>query len=915
MAGDNGKLVAYGEDPPHTMADVIDLFGRARLLSFDLDPLTRTPTVEITHEALLREWPRLRNWLDDGRADVRTQRALAGAAAEWEKASRDPSFLLHGVRLSQLEGWAEETSLALTGEEREFLQSSLDQREAQRRAEEKRRAHLARLERRSRNVLRILVGVFAAAALVSILLSLFAFNQQRLATSRELAAVSNDNLGEDAELSMLLSLEALSIAGTREAEETLRRSLRTSRLRTAFSGHTGEVRSVTFSPDGSMIASSGRDENTVIVWETSTGTELARLPGIIARFSPDGRFLATGGGSDDPEAEIRDTSVYLWDTNSWQVVYTLEGHDKRVQDLHFNPQGTLLASASTDDTFIVWDTESGEQVFTGPAAVGGYDTLDNVAFSPDGKLFIAADYHSDALLTEQYSGMMRVYGVESDWALLNEYPSADMNFNLSPDGGWLVSPGESQFNAILLRDISGYPSDELATVHLAELPPVVVPEAHGGAILKFTFNQDSSLLATAGLEGDANIWSLVDEVAELLMTLAGHSGAVTDIAFSPDSRQVATAGADGTVRNWDITRTGISEGLALDAHSQFIRRFEFTQDGSLLATASFDGTAKLWDPTSGELLITVDDSDSQLMGVAISPGGNRLATAAFDYKARIYDLVIEPGRAKAELLHILAGHRESGPVGGLYHGVMALSFSQDGEILATGGSDGFVILWRVETGQQLWSQQVHPNGNGVTNLAFSPDSRYLATTSDQDPELNIGPLAKIWDVENGQELVTFEGHFESDRIWGLAFSPDGERLASSGSILKVWERSTGTEIFELSGHDSVISGLVFSTDGKFLASTSIDGTARLWDASTGEPIQRLFAPGPLRSAAFSPDGKYLVVSGDGFIYGFLLDREELVNQANLRLTRWFTPQECREYLHRQTCPEPPPGTRFASPAY
>jgi hypothetical protein len=92
------------------MAEVIDLFGKARLLSFNLDPLTRTPTVEITHEALLREWPRLRGWLDDGRADVRTQRALAVAAAEWEKADRDPSFLLHGVRLSQIESWAGETS-------------------------------------------------------------------------------------------------------------------------------------------------------------------------------------------------------------------------------------------------------------------------------------------------------------------------------------------------------------------------------------------------------------------------------------------------------------------------------------------------------------------------------------------------------------------------------------------------------------------------------------------------------------------------------------------------------------------------------------------------------------------------------------------------------------------------------------
>jgi DNA-binding SARP family transcriptional activator len=181
LPGGNGHEAASPiEDHLQTAGQVIDLFGQARLLSFDLDPLTRTPTVEITHEALLREWPRLRGWLDEGRADVRTQRALASAAAEWEKAHRDPSFLLHGVRLNQFESWAAEADLALTGEERLFLEASLEQREEQRKAEEERKARLRALERRSRNVLRVLVGVFAAAAVVSIMLSLYAFNQQRV---------------------------------------------------------------------------------------------------------------------------------------------------------------------------------------------------------------------------------------------------------------------------------------------------------------------------------------------------------------------------------------------------------------------------------------------------------------------------------------------------------------------------------------------------------------------------------------------------------------------------------------------------------------------------------------------------------------------------------------------------------------
>jgi serine/threonine protein kinase len=403
FSGNTGTEATNAGENPFSVGQVIDLFGKARLLSFNQDPLTRSPSVEITHEALLREWPRLRVWLDDGRTDVRTQRSLAAQAGEWDKAGRDSSFLLHGVRLSQFESWAAETNMALTGEEHDYLEASLKQREAQLRAEEERKAHLAALERRSRNVLRTLVGVFAAAAIVAFLLSLFAFNQQRLArqaqalaSSRELSAVAINTLEQDPELSILISLEALRVSDTSEAIEAVRHSLKTSRVRMTFNGHSGWVLSVQFSPDGSMVASASKEKNEVIVWEAITGQELARLPGIVARFSPDGSRLATGGGSEEGKSDLWDTNVYLWDTSTWKAVHTMQGHAKKVQDIHFNPQGTLLASASTDETFIVWEASSGRQLLSGPASVCGYETLDNLAFSPDGKLLFAADYNCDA---------------------------------------------------------------------------------------------------------------------------------------------------------------------------------------------------------------------------------------------------------------------------------------------------------------------------------------------------------------------------------------------------------------------------------------------------------------------------------------------------------------------------------------
>ena len=221
----------------------IDLFGPHRMLSFDRDPVTRGPTVEVAHEALLREWGRLRGWIESTREDVRMHRRLAAAAAEWEGAGRDPSFLLRGARLERFEAWSSTSGLALTGAERGYLEASTARREAEQGEEEARKAREAALERRSRTRLRALVAVFAAAALVASGLTVVAVNQReraraqaRVATARELATAALANLEVDPELSILLALEAVdttrSADGTvlREAEEVLHRAVTSSRI-------------------------------------------------------------------------------------------------------------------------------------------------------------------------------------------------------------------------------------------------------------------------------------------------------------------------------------------------------------------------------------------------------------------------------------------------------------------------------------------------------------------------------------------------------------------------------------------------------------------------------------------------------------------------------------------------------------
>ena len=172
-----GELDALDVDQ-EAIERAVDTFAGHRLLTFDREPSTREPTVEIAHEALLSAWERLRTWIDDAREDLRQERGLARAAAEWRGSGGDPSFLLRGARLEQLESWAATTDLAIGRPERAYLKASVDQHDREQEEEERRREREVRIERRSARRLRGLVAVFAAAALIATTLTVVATNQR-----------------------------------------------------------------------------------------------------------------------------------------------------------------------------------------------------------------------------------------------------------------------------------------------------------------------------------------------------------------------------------------------------------------------------------------------------------------------------------------------------------------------------------------------------------------------------------------------------------------------------------------------------------------------------------------------------------------------------------------------------------------
>jgi WD domain, G-beta repeat len=314
---------------PDAVEEILARYGEHRLLTCDREPLTRTPTVEVAHEAILSQWERLRAWIEQRRGDLLLHRRLVEGAAEWHDTGRDLEYLPREGRLAQFEAWAGATDLALTAGEREFLAEARAVADAAaRRRAQRRRATLAGFA-----VLAAAASVLAAIALV---LRGQARADARLATARQLAAAAEANLGVDPERSILLAIEAAETTrrhdGTMlpEAEQALHAALATSRVLMTVhgvgrnthgrGGGIGHV--VAVAPDGNRFLAADVDATTASIRNALTGRKLETLVGHTAQVlavgvSPNGRRFATGSA---------DGTARLWNAETGDPVHVLQAH-------------------------------------------------------------------------------------------------------------------------------------------------------------------------------------------------------------------------------------------------------------------------------------------------------------------------------------------------------------------------------------------------------------------------------------------------------------------------------------------------------------------------------------------------------------------------------------------------------------
>jgi WD40 repeat protein/DNA-binding SARP family transcriptional activator len=910
-------------EPQDNTGTVLNMLADARLVT------TAEGTAEVAHEALIREWPRLREWLAEDRDSLRLHRHFTETALAWKALERDRGELYRGARLAQAVEWAGTHAVELNELERAFLDASRAEaqreeaeREADRQrqleaarklaeAEARRAGEQARAARQLRRLALFLAVALVAAGTLAFAAVLFgrqaslnalqAQAQTRVANARDWAAAALTNLSADPERSILLALQAVQETyatdktALPEALDALHQAVPASRVRLTLLGHTASVQRIVFSPDGTRLATISQD-TTVRLWDAATGHLESTLTvnvsaGTDVAFSPDGTRLVTAG----QDGSVG--TVKVWDVASGQQLLTLgDGSTTSTSSLiarvTFSPDGKRLATAGSDGVTTLWDAATGRAMITITQRMADGETpkmSSGVAFSPDGLRLATASKYS---VLPDFAGTGKVWDVATGRELLTltGHTSGINAITYSPDGTRLATAGNDA-TARLWDAASG----QLLHTFIG----------HTAEVVDIVFSPDGSRLATASLDRTAKVWDVA--TGRELMTLSGHTSGVTSVAFSPtdgglsggrptggrpsDRRlRLATASQDGTARVWDISPSSeSSELLTLAGPGSKVNGVTFSPDGTRVAAASQAGMS-IWDATTGQVLYTERSpvrADADLLdlvsSVVYSPDGTRLATIDLDRNVRIRDA--RTGKALLAL---------PGPAGGMIGGATALAFSPDGTRLATASADLTAKVWDAGTGQELFTLYGH--SAGINTIAFSPDGARLVTGSSDG-------MVKVWDAATSLSLLTLTGH--GDSVWSAVFSPRGNQLAtgSRDGTVKIWDAITGQLVRTLAVHAEVRS-LAYSPDGALLATGNGDRVATLWDAASGDPLFSLQGHTDLVSGvAFSPDGTRLATSSyDGTVRLYVLRVEDLVSLARARVTRALTPEECRTFLHLDRCP-------------
>jgi WD40 repeat protein len=511
-------------------------------------------------------------------------------------------------------------------------------------------------------------------------------------------------------------------------------------------------------------------------------------------------------------------------------------HGDTLRSLAFSPDGRLLASGGWHRAVRLWDPGTGKELRQLVSPDKGVECL---AFAPDGKTVAGGGLESTVFLWDAGTGKMvrQLTGHKGKINAVIFSPAGDLLASAGEDGTirlWEPDTGKE------LRHIAGGP----------------------GAVRSLSFSGDGHTLAAANADKTASLWD--PGTGKERQRFRGHEGEVWCVAVAPDGKTVASGGDDG-LRLWDAG-TGKQLRVLGEGGVTYVKALAFAPDGKTLAGGSQDNLIRLWDPVTGKELRQFRGHADHVSTFAFAPDGKTLASGSAESAIHLWDPAtgkqLLPGRGHGERL-------------------TAVAVAPDGRLIATGAWDGAVRLWEAETGKELalWQtpagappRGAFDTGSGrIKQVRFAPDGKRLVVVREDEAVL-------LWDVAAKKEGGKWRGQC-------AAFSPDGKLLAVGGrgttvadanrGVIRLYDLGTGKELGELRGHATPVVDLLFSPDGRTLASggqvlfgarfggedpVQEEHLVRVWDVDTRRQRRAL---GGQRGnlAAFSPDGRTLALRG------------------------------------------------------
>lgn len=575
---------------------------------------------------------------------------------------------------------------------------------------------------------------------------------------------------------------------------------------------------------------------------------------------------------------------------SQALIRTLNGHNDIVRSCAVSPDGSLLLSAGKDKIIILWDLNTGSEIWR----MDCRGDISDCSFSPDGKWILSAEYggiikwdlkgkaifhinHSSVskcavspdgkkIVSSSLGGTIKIWDANTGELLnsLKHKSGSVYSCVVSPDNRWVVSAGYDKKvmiwdleNAKLLHTLKSHKDvvftcavspdsslvasaggdNNLKIWDLAKGKLVRTLKSHTDDIVTCTFSPDGKKIVSGSADNSIKIWDT--ESGKLINSLLGHTLVISDSTFTPNGKRLITASQDQLIKIWDFHKIEVHE--TIEGHKSFLNNCVVRPDGERFISSSSDKTIKIWDASLGTNISTISNNKSTAVGLAISPDGSWIVSSGNDKNLYIWDL------KTLKKKRVLKGHTGV---------VNACAISLDSQSIVSSSRDGIVKVWSVSTGKEKQSLNSEIDPENISKMSWGREHYYAKACSISPDNLYFAYAhwdrkLKIVGLESGDPRRTFKN---DSQLCGIDFSPKGDWIVSSSQdgFLNIWDIKRKIITHSLEGHRDQVMDCSVSPDGAWILSVSLDRTMKIWNKENGQELFNIPLPGPLTCLTLHP---------------------------------------------------------------